>query len=378
MSVLEFWESLARTAGGHYVIATDPHSEFTATDRDVKPTMPRSRSFLKRSRKIYREEAFILDVVGILLTLIVAVRYMPIGWLINFEWFSGNQVVRFTLAIGLIVLAVLNFRRSRRKIGTFLLLPVVVLIVEVAVYIPFSRETGEVLPYRKLRVVTFNSATSDPDDLINRVSSDGADVVCLQELYVRYLDEIEEQAAEAGYSSHFVTLRDDAGMGTMILTRYPTIAVDTITTSSWKEVQRRFLSVHIDVQGRIVRIITAQLESTNRKQQLWGVIESWRLRTIQANLIAETIEGSRGSVVLAGDMNASPTNRSLMPLREQLEDSWQVAGAGVGGTWPRFLPLLRIDYIFYKGISGAVNTARYPLGNSDHIAYRVDLILPEE
>jgi endonuclease/exonuclease/phosphatase (EEP) superfamily protein YafD len=156
------------------------------------------------------------------------------------------------------------------------------------------------------------------------------------------------------------------------------LAVDTITTSSWRERERRFLSAHLDVNGRSLRVITLQLESTNRSHQLWGVIQSWQLRLSQAELIASAVEGSRGAVIVAGDLNATPTSRSLRPIRGRLTDSWIEAGAGIGGTWHRRFPAFRIDAVLYDGFAGAANPARFPAGRSDHLAYRVDLILPEE
>jgi endonuclease/exonuclease/phosphatase family metal-dependent hydrolase len=336
------------------------------------------RSFRKRSRRIYREEYFILDVLAILFAFMIFIRYFPSEWMLSMEWFSGNQVIRFLLGLTVLGLAVFNFTRRRIRPAIMLLLPFAVIVAELVYYVPFSAETGEVLPYRRVRVATFNAATEDPGEIAQQLAAEDVDVGCLQELYVEYVDEVREQAKSYGYESVFTTLRDDAGMGNLIMSRYPVLDVDTISTSSWRELQRRFLSVHLDVHGQTVRVITVQLESTNRKQQLWGVIESWRLRLTQAEMISTLMEGSRGLVVLAGDLNATPTNRALKPLRSSMTDSWQVAGAGLGGTWHRKRPVLRIDAILYKGMAGAMNTQRYGAGKSDHLVYQVDLILPQE
>ena len=335
------------------------------------------RSFRKRSRGIGRDEAFIFDVITILLIFPILLRYLPNEFLLSFEWLSGNQVARFGFAIALIIVSVIDRKRGRKRASMMAFIPVMIVIIEAFWYIPIVHFHQNVPSDRKMRIVTMNTATASRTGLVERIAADNADVFCLQEVYVEKLDKLFADAKARGYEGRFATLRDDAGMGTAIFSRFPILSTDTLTTSSWKEMERRFLAVLIDVNGQRVRVICVQLESTKRNEQLWGVIESWKLRMQQARLIQETVEGTYHPVVVAGDLNSTPTNRALRPLKTILTDSWRVAGVGLGATWPRNFPFLRIDAILYHGFIGAANTARFKAAYSDHLAYGVDLILPE-
>ncbi|MFH0882899.1 MAG: endonuclease/exonuclease/phosphatase family protein [bacterium] len=335
------------------------------------------RSFRKRSRRIGRDEAFIFDVITLLLIFPIILRYLPIDFLLSFEWLSGNQLIRFALAIALVIVAVVDRKRGRQRASTMAIVPVLIVIIEAFWYLPIAHFNQTVPEERKLRIVTMNTATASLTGLVDRIATENADVFCLQEVYVEHLDKLFSQARERGYDGRFAMLRDDAGMGTAIFSRYPILSTDTLVTSSWKEMERQFIAVQIDVNGQRVRVISVQLESTKRNEQLWGVIESWKLRLQQARLIQEAVEGTFHPVIVAGDLNATPTNRALKPLKSILIDSWRVAGIGLGGTWPRQFPLLRLDAVLYHGFTGAVNAARFKAAFSDHLAYRVDLILPE-
>jgi len=334
------------------------------------------RSFRKRARRIQRDEAFILDVVTILFTLPILLRYLSAELFLSLEWFSGNQVVRAGIGIVLVILAIIDFKRGLKRAGAFALIPVIVIIVELFWYVPLSANHMALSQEQSIRVMTLNTATEPLGNLANDIAADNIDVACLQEVYDLEVDEFLDRMKTLGYAGYYATLRDDAGMGTVLLSRLPVVRIDTITTSSWKERERRFLAAQINAYGQTVRVITVQLESTNRKQQLYGVIESWRLRLQQSRLLADAVRGSYHPLVIAGDLNSTPTNRSLKPLREVLKDSWQVAGAGLGGTWPVALPALRIDAILYRGFENAANTRVFRTAHSDHRAYRVDLLLP--
>ncbi len=336
------------------------------------------RSFRRRSRRIGRDEAFIFDVITLMLIFPIILRYLPPDFLLNVEWLSGNQLIRFGLAIALIIVSVIDRKRGRTRASTMAIIPVLIVIIEAFWYLPIAHFNKPPADAQKLRVVTQNTATASLNGLVDRIAAENADVFCLQEVYVAHLDTLFKRAEQLGYEGRFAMLREDAGMGTAIFSRYPFLRTDTLVTSSWKEMKRQFIAAQIDVHGQRVRIISVQLESTKRNQQLWGVIESWKLRLQQARVLEDAVQGTYHPVIVAGDMNATPTNRALKPLRTNLTDSWRVAGIGLGGTWPRQFPVMRIDEVLYHGFAGAVNAARFKTPNSDHLAYRVDLILPRE
>lgn len=327
------------------------------------------------SRKMKRDDAFILDVLAIIILLILAIRYLPNQIFLSFEWFSGNQIARFALGIVAFIFLIVNLINKRPRAAFFALLPVILVSVEAYLHLPLkapeTTPTGE-----HVRVMTFNAGGIAPDPILDQIARDSVDIVCLQEIFTRDHLYLIERAEAMGFKGRFISLRDDAGMGNILLSRYKITGFDTLKTSSWGEKVRRFPRITTSVNGQDLRIVSLQLESTNRKNDLWGVIASWKLRFEQANRITEKVSGN-SPLILAGDFNATVTNRAIRPLLEGYHDSWREAGLGIGGTWHRRLPLLRIDYVMYQNLGGARNAKTYAIGESDHIAYRVDIFLPE-
>ena len=329
-----------------------------------------------RKRKLGREERFILDVLVALVIALVAIRYLPGQWLISFEWLTGNQVARMGLGLIAVLFAVLNLMRRRPIAGGLALLPALVVLVETIVFVPFGGHDPLPPNAETVRVLTFNNATEKTDGVLDGIVASGAQIACLQEFPITGHQIFLDSAKSRGFDGWFVLLRDDAGMGTIVLSREPFTRVDTLFTSSWNEKVRRFTRVATTVKGRPVRVTSVQLESTNRKSDLWGVIESWKLRMEQAERVKDAMIGGKTPVILAGDLNSTPTNRAIRQLLTSLHDSWKEAGVGYGGTWHRKFPLFRIDYILYNNFTGATNPQFIKLGKSDHLAYSVDLVLP--
>ena len=333
--------------------------------------MPRSRR-----KKLGKDEKFILDVLLALVIILVGIRYLPGAWLISLEWLTGNQVARIGFAIAALVFVVINFRKKRTISGAIALLPILLVLIEIYLFVPFHRSKPVPPGSETVRVLTYNNATMPTNRVLQGIAESGADIACLQEIGVTNHGKFLDSAKTYGYDGRFVLLRDDAGMGTIILSREPIVKSDTLFTSSWNEKVRRFVRVHTTVKGHPLRVISLQLESTNRKNDLYGVIESWKLRMEQAQRVKEAIIGKNTPLIVAGDFNSTPTNRAIRPLLRTFTDSWRQTGFGLGGTWHRRFPLFRIDYIMYDHLDGARNPSFIKLGPSDHRAYVVDLILP--
>jgi len=329
----------------------------------------------KKTKKLSREEKFILDVLAVLFAFVLLLRYISDTMLLSIEWFSGNQLARFFLALAVLIISLINIRKKRALIGLLTLLPFFLVVSEVVRFVPFKGIEQGLNHEERIRVLTCNMATKSMDGVIEQISADSVDIACLQEVPLIWSRSMHEHAKASGYNGRYVLMRDDAGMGTMILSREPIFEYDTLYTSSWGDKIRRFSRVTTTHNGKQIRVVSVQLESTNRKSDLWGVIQSWQLRTEQAGRVRDALTTERTPLILAGDMNSTPTNRAVRPLLKAFTDSWLVGGRGLGATWHVKIPLLRIDYILYRGFNGAANTKIFPLGESDHQAYRVDLVL---
>lgn len=123
--------------------------------------------------------------------------------------------------------------------------------------------------------------------------------------------------------------------------------------------------IDIKFNNKPLRIFTAHLQSfelytdTSNTQQDIYEITYRRKRSIQykvrdiekfhANEVAVIRnEFSKTSIpfIYCGDMNTVPTSYTYNKLKGNLQDAFLVKGSGIGQTFYKILPTLRIDYIF--------------------------------
>jgi endonuclease/exonuclease/phosphatase family metal-dependent hydrolase len=91
--------------------------------------------------------------------------------------------------------------------------------------------------------------------------------------------------------------------------------------------------------------------------------------------LLEMLDGSSGSFVIGGDLNALPGDPGPSALASLATDCWEVVGEGSGATFPSHDPRARIDYVF---AGPAVRPLRaWTAGGtvSDHLMVVADLRL---
>lgn len=100
-----------------------------------------------------------------------------------------------------------------------------------------------------------------------------------------------------------------------------------------------------------------------------------RIHTHQAALVKEQLNKTRVPHIFCADLNAVPASYTYNLLQKGMKDAFLEKGAGLGGTYHRFSPTLRIDVIL---TSKNVQTERYyspSLKLSDHYPILTDLYL---
>ncbi|MFN2394643.1 MAG: endonuclease/exonuclease/phosphatase family protein [Bacteroidales bacterium] len=78
-----------------------------------------------------------------------------------------------------------------------------------------------------------------------------------------------------------------------------------------------------------------------------GLINAYRQRAIQVEMVAEHISQCPYPVILAGDFNDTPHSYAYRKINKLLNDSFK-SGRGTGQTYVRNLPGFRIDYIMHS------------------------------
>ena len=92
--------------------------------------------------------------------------------------------------------------------------------------------------------------------------------------------------------------------------------------------------------------------------------------------IREVLATAKESVVLLGDLNATPDTPEIAGLTDRLVDAWVTAGVGDGFTFDAATPHARIDYVMSSGDVVARTAAVVTTDAADHLPVVVDLALP--
>lgn len=216
----------------------------------------------------------------------------------------------------------------------------VVLTVLVGMPLPRSNQAGKA----QLRVLSWNLyyGRGGPHvaELARKV---WPDVICLQEA---------DPWAETGLSE-LLSLPQFDGWDSetcgelVILSRFRIKRLGTTHSALW---------VELDVGGQDLVIANAHfgLPYTPRRPGTMkpGRLEaSDRLRMSQARQIIEELPVDRPAIV-CGDFNTPPNSKIYRMLTSVMRDSFRKAGSGMGLSYQRRKPMVRIDHIFVsRGIT---------------------------
>jgi endonuclease/exonuclease/phosphatase family metal-dependent hydrolase len=98
-------------------------------------------------------------------------------------------------------------------------------------------------------------------------------------------------------------------------------------------------------------------------------------RALHARQLLEIVDGHDGPAIVAGDLNARPTQDAPRILAEHLHDVWPPA-LGEGSTYPAGSPSARIDYLFVTAGVEVVDARVIASSVSDHRPVVAELEIP--
>ncbi|MEG1621935.1 MAG: endonuclease/exonuclease/phosphatase family protein [Alistipes sp.] len=309
-------------------------------------------------------------------------------WVATINPIENPQWVITALAVP--VFLVLNFLMMAwwlvRRRWLLALLPLVALLVGS----PFMLAMMQVCAAQSvtscdLKVATFNvHGFRDENGLrsaVNKLSAlvqeQKVDVLCLNEF--RTTRDYDTAAVVAMFGMPYVTHKG----AIMVLSRYPITAAASIL---FPERESNFtngaLQVDVAVAGRSVRIIACHLQTTgvasverSYSQSSWSILseqllealrQNTRLRAVQVALLRQVIENSSLPVIVAGDLNDTPSTYTYSVLSDLLTDTFIEAGHGWGGTFRGAYGVLRLDYIFADKTLACTRCDLLELNISDH------------
>ncbi len=211
--------------------------------------------------------------------------------------------------------------------------------------------------------------------IIDYLDSVDADVVSLPEFAVRKT-EINTTTAQkimrnCGYKDYRFqadnTLGKNIFLGTAIFSRYEIYNFKAHKLSDYIYMLQcdvllshadtiRMFSVHLNTFGLsdndkdyIEEVATnnEKADLVRSRSYLWKFNYAFLRRAREVKVAKSIIDASPYPVIICGDLNDLPGSYTYTRLTEGLEDAFLERGSGLGRTYSRLSPTLRIDYIFY-------------------------------
>lgn len=211
--------------------------------------------------------------------------------------------------------------------------------------------------------------------IIEYLAGEDADIISLPEFAVRKA-EINTATAKTimkkgGYKDYRFqadnTLGKNIFLGTAIFSRYEIYGFKAHKLSDYIYMLQgdivppgadtiRFFSVHLNTFGlsdndkdyiEEVASNTDKADLVRSRSYLWKFNYAFLRRAREVKVAREVIEASPYPVIVCGDLNDLPASYTYTRISEGLRDAFLQRGSGLGRTYSRLSPTLRIDYIFY-------------------------------
>ncbi len=303
----------------------------------------------------------LVEVAGILLCLATITGFLARLWWL----FELTSHFRLHLAIGLAAIAAFWVMKRRwRQVAICFAFATVNAVLVLALLWPIAGE-----PPRsggRLRLVSINVHTENErsDLLLKFLRSADADVVLLMEVNDRWMTALSP--LHTNYPHRIAEVRED-NFGIALFSRLP------LTNASVVEIGNAGVpSVIADVT---VNEQTIHLVGTHPLPP--GSAENARLRNEQLTEIANHVRDQQTPVIVLGDLNVTPWSPYFTDLLRdgRLKDTAQ--GRGLFGSWPAWLPFLRIP-LDHCLVAPSLQVADRHLGpqiHSDHLPVVIDLVI---
>ncbi|MFS0634317.1 endonuclease/exonuclease/phosphatase family protein [Mesobacillus foraminis] len=153
--------------------------------------------------------------------------------------------------------------------------------------------------------------------------------------------------------------------GTAILSKYPILHSENHSlTKIGNTEQRGVLEAIINVKGNHLHFYNTHLALTASE------------REIQIKEMIQLASTSKGPKIFAGDLNATPESKEMIPMYENYRDVF--ASNPDAFTYPAKNPSKRIDYLFTSGDIEITNSHVIRSLASDHLPIVAEIVLERE
>lgn len=244
--------------------------------------------------------------------------------------------------------------------------------------------------------------------IMEYIAEKNPDIICFQEYLEAEMPGKKQfrsgAFAEMGYPYHHFAIdyklrRGMVSAGVMIFSKYP-----ILQTFQWKYKSPRsgrgesLIAADIQVRDTVIRVFTTHLQSVHLEKEDYHSLEiiktaddslmdasksilrklkrGYQLRSEQAELVRKVLDSSQTAEILCGDFNDVPTSYTYATIKGKRQDAFLEKGGGLGRTYSRIFPTLRIDYVL---LNKAFRVQQFQIDRvpySDHYPVVVDFSLP--
>lgn len=312
-------------------------------------------------------------------------------------WFISLSGLFFMpLALANLVLLVWALKRRSRS-ALIPLLALVPCLLFMGRYVRFSSDEEYVPRDPTLKVVSYNvgrfaladsdagiaDRTQCADSVFAFISAQDADIICLQEFYLKDLNKLRSYVAGKmkGYRAEYYMFPGRNGaFGNVTLSRIPVTGKDKIKFDESANLaiytdhqvgDRRFRvynchfeSYNISFTGMVRAVFNADTEvfaETGTKMK-----RSISRRPKQVHQVLSDIENCPVEAFVCGDFNDNPMSYTYFRMTRGRKDAFVESGRGFGATYARLWPMLRIDYVMVPDRFDALSCEIPRVGYSDH------------
>ncbi len=255
----------------------------------------------------------------------------------------------------------------------------------------------------QLKVLTYNvrafnqyNWAKNPDaerEIIDLLSSQKADVICLQEFYTHDKNpfsttQLFSKLEKTPYRNiYYVEGKDNRNRhGIAIFSAYP------IARKGVLIFEENFnLAIYADIvaQHDTFRVYNCHLQSIRLLKKNLDFLDSMKFeysekqvgeikdisvrlkdayikRAQQVDMIAMNINRCRHPLIICGDFNDTPISYTYHQLSKNLKDAFMEEGRGFGHTYQSFFPPVRIDYVLHSSRFSCLGFATIRRNYSDH------------
>ncbi|MEP6466817.1 MAG: endonuclease/exonuclease/phosphatase family protein [Parafilimonas sp.] len=240
-------------------------------------------------------------------------------------------------------------------------------------------------------------------NMLHLITQKNPDVLCVQECTNveggKWRVSVRRELDSMGYKYHFLsndnvtTNKSDA-----LVSRGCAIFSKTSFEDSGRVLIRNdgenehLIYVNVNFDNRLLRVYTAHLASfalyrdtDNVKKDVYQITYDrkraiqYKLREVEqlhqkeTKIIRDTMSRAVLPVVYCGDMNAVPSTYTYRFIKSNLQDAYLEAGLGIGNTFYKILPMLRIDYCLPDQRFNVYNCTVIKQKLSDHYPVITDL-----